>query len=228
MDNPTFEDLAKLSHREIQVLLREVDQNDLVVALKDASPAIRDKMLGNMSARVRGFITDEIEYLKPMQPAEIAEVRGRIVQQFLKLVEQGQCEWPTAKSGKKPRAKRKPSKELAESKRRLRNTVTRRLDELSLQEMDGLFRDLAEVARGEGILALEAYAEKMSDTFMRSGLLLAVDGTEPDLIMDILETWLESLAHEHERKHRKVIEGLMSIQSGDNPRTVEHKLSVIF
>ena len=55
-----------------------------------------------------------------------------------------------------------------------------------------------------------------------------MDGTEPDLIMDILETWLQSLENEYKRKHQKVIEGIMSIQSGDNPRIVEHKLSVIY
>ncbi|MFP6647797.1 MAG: hypothetical protein VCF24_30185, partial [Candidatus Latescibacterota bacterium] len=78
------------------------------------------------------------------------------------------------------------------------------------------------------ITALEAYAEKMVDPFMQAGFRLAVDGTEPDLIMDILETWLQSLEHEYERKHQKIIEGIMSIQSGDNPRIVEHKLSVIY
>ena len=46
--------------------------------------------------------------------------------------------------------------------------------------------------------------------------------------MDILETWLQSLENEYKRKHQKVIEGIMSIQSGGNPRIVEHKLSVIY
>ena len=99
---------------------------------------------------------------------------------------------------------------------------------MAYEQIDQMFRTLAEVARREGILALETYAEKMDDPFMRFAFRLAVDGTEPDLIMDILETWLQSLENEYKRKHQKVIEGIMSIQSGDNPRIVEHKLSVIY
>ena len=44
-----FNDISKLSDREIQTLMREVDQKDLVVALKSASDEMKDKVLGNMS-----------------------------------------------------------------------------------------------------------------------------------------------------------------------------------
>ena len=48
----------------------------------------------------------------------------------------------------------------------------------------------AEMARREGILALESAIEDGDDAFLSNGVKLAVDGTEPDLIMDILETEL--------------------------------------
>ncbi|MFT5086971.1 MAG: chemotaxis protein MotA [Candidatus Latescibacterota bacterium] len=48
----------------------------------------------------------------------------------------------------------------------------------------------AETARREGILALEAALRKEDDPFLSGGVGLAVDGTEPDLIMDIPETEL--------------------------------------
>jgi flagellar motor switch protein FliG len=47
-----FDDISKLTDREIQTLMREVDQKDLVVALKASTEELKDKILGNMSERV--------------------------------------------------------------------------------------------------------------------------------------------------------------------------------
>ena len=85
-----FGDIAKLTDREIQTLMREVDQKDLVVALKSASDELKDKVLNNMSERVRNFINEEMEFLGPMRLSEVEEVQLRIVQQVRQLEEQGQ------------------------------------------------------------------------------------------------------------------------------------------
>ena len=159
----------------------------------------------------------------------------------------------------------------------------------------------AETARREGILALEQAVEEADDAFLSDGVRLAVDGTEPDLIADILDTELTFLESRHKfgqelfqrmgdtgpafgmigtliglvlmlqsmedpsaigpamavallttlygaimaqvlflpvaaklktysdqeiLSKKMIIEGIMSIQQGDNPRIVEHKLSV--
>jgi chemotaxis protein MotA len=57
--------------------------------------------------------------------------------------------------------------------------------------------DFAEKARKEGILALEGPVNKVQDEFMKKGLMLAVDGTEPDLIRDILETDIGCIEERH-------------------------------
>ena len=85
-----FDDISKLTDREIQTLMREVDQKDLVVALKGSADEMKDKVLGNMSERVRAFITEEMEFLGPMRLSEVEEVQLRIVQQVRQLEEQGQ------------------------------------------------------------------------------------------------------------------------------------------
>ena len=85
-----FDDIVKLTDREIQTLMREVDQKDLVVALKAASEELKDKILGNMSERVRTFITEEMEFQGPMRLSEVEEVQLRVVQQVRQLEEQGQ------------------------------------------------------------------------------------------------------------------------------------------
>ncbi len=85
-----FEDISKLSDREIQAVMKEVDQKDLVVALKSASEEMKEKVLGNMSERVRTFITEEMEFQGPMRLSEVEEVQLRIVQMVRQLEEQGQ------------------------------------------------------------------------------------------------------------------------------------------
>ena len=62
-----FSDLVKLTDREIQVLLKEVDQKDLIIALKAADQDLKDRILANMSDRVRSFVEEEMEYLGPMR-----------------------------------------------------------------------------------------------------------------------------------------------------------------
>ena len=71
--------------------MRDVVQKDLVVALKSASEEMKDKVLDNMSERVRTFITEEMEFQGPMRLSEVEEeVQLRIVQQVRQLEEQGQ------------------------------------------------------------------------------------------------------------------------------------------
>lgn len=71
--------------------MRDVDKKDLVVALKSASEEMKDKVLGNMSGRVRTFITEEMEFQGLMRLSEVEEeVQLRIMQQVRQLEEQGQ------------------------------------------------------------------------------------------------------------------------------------------
>ena len=55
----------------------------------------------------------------------------------------------------------------------------------------------AEQARREGILALEARSQEIKDLFLKKGIQLAVDGTEPDLIKDILSTEIAFIEERH-------------------------------
>jgi flagellar motor switch protein FliG len=85
-----FNDLVKLTDRELQLLLKEVEQKDLVVALKGADEELMDRVLGNMSERMRQFLVEEMEFLGPTRLSEVEEVQLRIVQTCRQLEEQGQ------------------------------------------------------------------------------------------------------------------------------------------
>lgn len=57
--------------------------------------------------------------------------------------------------------------------------------------------DLSNVARKEGLLSLEEAASDINDDFLKKGILLIVDGTDPDLVRAIMETELESVEARH-------------------------------
>lgn len=60
--------------------------------------------------------------------------------------------------------------------------------------------ELSNVARKEGLLALEEIARGLEDQFMQKGILLIVDGTEPELVRGILETELMNMEARHKNK----------------------------
>jgi chemotaxis protein MotA len=60
------------------------------------------------------------------------------------------------------------------------------------------FVSLAEVARRDGILALENMIGTMEDPFLVRGIQMAVDGTDPEVIQTIMETELENVLERHE------------------------------
>jgi chemotaxis protein MotA len=61
-----------------------------------------------------------------------------------------------------------------------------------------LFVTMADKARREGLLALEADVDKIHDAFTRKGVQLMIDGTDPELLREIMEIEAESMKHRHE------------------------------
>lgn len=89
-----FADITKLTDREIQILLREVDQQALVVALVGATAEIREKLTGNMSERVRVFILSETGYVADIGAEKVAGIHGAICNQVVRMSKQGQISLP--------------------------------------------------------------------------------------------------------------------------------------
>lgn len=86
-----FNDMVKLTDRELQIVLREIDeQKDLVVALKAASQELINRVLNNCSERVREFLLEEIEFLGPMRLSDVEAVQLRIVKLVRQLEEKGE------------------------------------------------------------------------------------------------------------------------------------------
>lgn len=230
-----FEDLVRLTDAEVQTLLREVEQKDLVLALKGASPELRERLFVKISRRVRTFIIAEMEYVSAEEAATGQVVRQRILEQARGLALTGALGWPpgrrpqagpaTATAGAAAQPGAMTLKPAPEPWERL---IGKPFARLSFQEMTELFAGLSEQARRQGILSLEQLVGEIGEPQLVEGLKLAVEGTEPDLIREMLQTELWSQVFYLRMRHAVVIEGLMSILSGDNPLSTDYKLAVIY
>ena len=85
---------------------------------------------------------------------------------------------------------------------------------------------LSEIARAEGLLALEEVVDDMAhvDDRLRYGLQLAVDGTDPDIIEEMLTTQARTLVQNLETRCQMIVAGVRAIQNDENPRIVNHRL----
>ena len=85
----TFEDVVKLDDRSIQMVLKEVDQKDLAIALRGVSDDVRSRIFSNMSERGAELLREEIEFQPPQRKRVIEEAQGRIVGVVRRLEEAG-------------------------------------------------------------------------------------------------------------------------------------------
>jgi flagellar motor switch protein FliG len=85
----TFEDVVKLDDRSIQMVLKEVDQKDLAIALRGVSEDVRLRIFSNMSERGAELLKEEIDFQPPQRKRIIEEAQGRIVGVVRRLEEAG-------------------------------------------------------------------------------------------------------------------------------------------
>jgi flagellar motor switch protein FliG len=85
-----FEDLASLDDRSIQMVLRDVDQRDLALALRGVDTSVQERLLSNLSQRGAQNIREEMEFQPPQLKRVVEESQGRIVAAVRKLEESGQ------------------------------------------------------------------------------------------------------------------------------------------
>ncbi|MED4973866.1 flagellar motor switch protein FliG [Geobacillus kaustophilus NBRC 102445] len=85
-----FEDIVTLDHRAIQRVIREVDNNDLMLALKVASDEVKNIIFRNMSTRMAETFKEEMEYMGPVRLRDVEEAQSRIVAVIRRLEEAGE------------------------------------------------------------------------------------------------------------------------------------------
>ncbi len=91
MDNMfVFDDLEKLDDKGIQTLMREVQSESLVVALKGATPALREKIFKNMSTRAAETLREDLESRGPVRLSEVEAEQKEMLKIVRRLADEGQ------------------------------------------------------------------------------------------------------------------------------------------
>lgn len=75
-----------------------------------------------------------------------------------------------------------------------------KMSSMNVPEIIQKIIDLSNVARKEGLLSLEEAAGEIEDEFLKKGIMLVVDGTDPELVRAIMETELASVEERHKDK----------------------------
>jgi flagellar motor switch protein FliG len=91
MDNMfTFDDVEKIDDKGIQALLKEVQSESLVLALKGSSPAMREKVFRNMSSRAAETLKEDLEGRGPVRLSEVEAEQKEMLKIVRRLVDEGQ------------------------------------------------------------------------------------------------------------------------------------------
>ncbi len=86
----TFDDLNKLDDKGIQAVLREVQSDSLVIALKSADPELREKIFRNMSQRAAETMREDLESKGPVRISEVEAQQKEILKVVRRLADEGQ------------------------------------------------------------------------------------------------------------------------------------------
>ena len=85
-----FENLLDIDDRGIQLLLREIQSDSLILALKGASPELRDKIFKNMSQRAAEMLKEDLEAKGPVRLSEVEGEQKEILKIARRLADEGQ------------------------------------------------------------------------------------------------------------------------------------------
>ena len=85
-----FEDILLLDDRSIQRVLRDVDNNDLGIALKAANEQVQNAIFNNLSKRLATMIKEDMEFMGPVRMKDVEEAQQKIVNIIRKLEDSGE------------------------------------------------------------------------------------------------------------------------------------------
>lgn len=84
-----FEDIITLDDRSIQRVLRDVENNDLAIALKSANDNVKSAIFNNLSKRLAAMIKEDMEFMGPVRLKDVEEAQQKIVNVIRKLEDSG-------------------------------------------------------------------------------------------------------------------------------------------
>jgi flagellar motor switch protein FliG len=85
----SYEDLGNIDDHSMQCIFKELNQDDLLISMKTASEALKQKFYSNMSERAATMIQEDFQELGPMKISHVEKAQLNIVQLAARLEEEG-------------------------------------------------------------------------------------------------------------------------------------------
>ena len=85
-----FEDIGKFTDKDIQTILKNVDNSQWAMALKGASETLKQKILGNLSQRASDLLREEMDYLGPVKLSSVEQAQQQVVDVVRGLEDRGE------------------------------------------------------------------------------------------------------------------------------------------
>jgi len=85
----TYEDMLKIDDNGLQLVLKEINQEDLLISLKTASDTLKDKLFNNMSERAAMMLKEDLESMGPTKMSDVEKAQQKIIAVCKKLEEDG-------------------------------------------------------------------------------------------------------------------------------------------
>ena len=85
-----FEDILQLGNRDVQQVLKDVDNRELGIALKGCSDELKAHIFGNLSKRLASMIQEDMDYMGPIRRSDMEEAQQKIVNIVRRLQESGE------------------------------------------------------------------------------------------------------------------------------------------
>jgi len=85
-----FEDIVDIEDRDIQLILREVQSESLIIALKGTTEEVREKIFKNMSQRAADMLREDLEAKGPVRVSEVEAEQKEILKLVRRLADEGQ------------------------------------------------------------------------------------------------------------------------------------------
>ena len=227
-----LEQITRLTDREIQLMLREVDTKDLALAMINSSESLQERIFANVSARVEGMIRELMDSLEPVAEDRITRTRGDIIQIIQNLIEKGNISWPPSLG--KPPGKELSPEYLAMKKDLLDQFQNTSISNLNFDKLTETIVNLASVARFEGVLKLQDFHKQAQDhsggknEFFELGLRLIIDGFATHLVDDLMESKKKAFIQQYDTQLSMIKAGIISTQIGNDPGTIDQKLRVMY
>ncbi|MBF0240043.1 MAG: flagellar motor switch protein FliG [SAR324 cluster bacterium] len=85
----TFDDLVLIDSRQMQLVLKEIDQSELILALKTASESVKELIFSSMSSRAAEMIKEDLEVMGPVKVSDVEGAQQKIIQIVRKMEDEG-------------------------------------------------------------------------------------------------------------------------------------------